>query len=131
MISILFLDDDITRWQLFLQRFGHLEVKWVKTAQECIKELEDHVWDIVSLDHDLGEDDGCGMDVVRYITYEQPFVNVIAIHSWNQPAASLMHERLWDTHLWEGNLYREVFGDAYMNGIQQIINVLIKQKMLI
>jgi len=102
---------------------GIADVQWVETAEQCIKELEVKKWDIVSLDHDLGADDGSGMDVVNYIVREQPFVHLIAIHSWNQPAASLMHEKLWDTHLWEGNLYREVFGETYLTQMQQIIGM--------
>lgn len=125
MVSILFLDDQYERWNTFYRRFQHLDIKWVKTANDCTQAMEERDWNIVSLDHDLGNIPvvGNGMTVIRWMVDNLPDVGVIAIHSWNQPAASMMHETIYHTHKWEGNLYREVFGEKYLSDIEQIVGL--------
>lgn len=123
MVSILFLDDQWDRWDVFYRRFmSTTEIHWVKTAEECMQKMEERSWDIVSLDHDLGTEKN-GMDVVRYMLAKLPSVGVIAIHSWNQPAASIMHSELYHSHEWEGNLYREVFGEDYLVHMRKIVEL--------
>ena len=97
-MRILFLDDDPTRAQLFLR--DNPDVLWVKTAEDCIAAL-DKAWDIVYLDHDLGDDgmgqaEYTGMHVVRWVEDNKPDVERFHVHSWNIPAAAMMVQRLRD-----------------------------------
>ena len=97
-MNILFLDDDPTRAQVFIRE--NPNVTWVQTAEECISKLSES-WDLVCLDHDLG-DDGLGtaeyngMHVVRWIQDNHPDVTQFHIHSWNIPAAGMMLRCLRD-----------------------------------
>lgn len=65
------MDDDEDRGAIFLEQ--HPQAVWVKTADECIAQLEGP-WDEVHLDHDLGGEhfvdidrDDCGMAVIRWL----------------------------------------------------------------
>lgn len=49
------------------------------------------------LDHDLGgkvfvdsNREDCGMEVVRWIMRNRPFIGRVIVHSWNEPAARRM-----------------------------------------
>lgn len=43
---------------------------WVRTAPEAIKALRTARFEVISLDHDLGEDAGTGYDVLKYLEAE-------------------------------------------------------------
>jgi hypothetical protein len=43
---------------------------WVKTSLDAIRELRRAPCEVVSLDHDLGEDAGTGYDVLTYLEAE-------------------------------------------------------------
>lgn len=64
---------------------------WVKTALDAIKALRTANFEIVSLDHDLGEDAGTGYDVLLFLE-AQVFTNPsfrapeIRIHTANAAA---------------------------------------------
>lgn len=100
-IRILFLDDEAERAQRFLRT--HPNTMWVKTADECITQLNGK-WDIISLDHDLGgeryvdsERMDCGMEVVRYLVEKKPEhlkKTLFFVHSLNADAALKMLENL-------------------------------------
>lgn len=64
---------------------------WLKTAPDAIKALRTANFEVVSLDHDLGEDAGTGYDVLLFIE-DQVFTNPsfrapeIRIHTANTAA---------------------------------------------
>ncbi len=97
----LILDDDPERVE-YLRRVYPTAV-WVKTSQECIKNLQ-YDWDIISLDHDLGGEvyvdptrPDCGMEVVRWMAANRPehLKNTqFVVHSLNADAAKKMIETL-------------------------------------
>jgi len=100
---ILFLDDSKERTKAFKSKVP--SAKTVKTTKACIKALskEDAEWDIVFLDHDLGGEqfvdtnrEDCGMEVVRWIVANEPFIRQIIVHSHNGPAAKEMCSKLND-----------------------------------
>ena len=89
MTTILFMDDDTIRCNLFLER--HPEAQIVHTAQECIQQLQKQSWDYVCLDHDLGEDtNNTGSFVAEWIAMNKPRIGKVIIHSWNIVAADRM-----------------------------------------
>lgn len=96
MSRVLFLDDNNERGIAFLA--DHPGALWLKTAAGTIEALANgERWDLVSLDHDLGDQvfvdsnrPGCGMEVVRWIIANRPEIDRIVVHSWNYPAASRM-----------------------------------------
>lgn len=102
MRRILFLDDNESRLNQAENALGGEELYLVRTAEHAIRLLSSLApWDLVMLDHDLGEnymqnseDVDSGMEVVRYIERTLPEIKEIIIHSWNAPAANEMRSRL-------------------------------------
>lgn len=75
-MKILFLDDNKLRWdflQPVIRSYPGTETTWVQTVEECIKELEKKIYDVVMLDHDLGGEimvksgKGTGYEVAEWI----------------------------------------------------------------
>ncbi len=97
-MMVLFLDDDDSRITKARQDFiGHSFVA-VKTAQEAIEELSRRQFDLVCLDHDLGDQvmvdsgPGTGYEVAQFIAQmpidERP--QAIMVHSFNPVGAQNM-----------------------------------------
>jgi hypothetical protein len=102
MNKILFLDDNVLRWEIFYKKFYPNEIKWVENSHECIEELKTNEYILVYLDHDLGAGEGdqvvnCGMEVIRWIEANIERINKdiqFIIHSWNIPASEKMCNKL-------------------------------------
>jgi CheY-like chemotaxis protein len=105
-MKILFLDDMASRRRVAQQWFkGNHEIIYAKNAAEaiglyCLHQASYEPFDLVSLDHDLGERWN-GMDVVEAIIrmHERGYLGYVdsthfAIHSWNIPAADRMKNKL-------------------------------------
>lgn len=99
MKNILFLDDSPERTEKF--KAAYPEAVCVETAAECIEKLRSGVWHVVCLDHDLGgkeyvptDSEDCGMEVVRWMVRNRPFVGRVIVHTWNEPAAKVMVSEL-------------------------------------
>ncbi len=100
MVKVLFLDDCINRHaKAFIHR-GDKDLKQVWNADDCIKALKEETFAVVSLDHDLrgkAYDDpnikNSGSEVVRWIVANNPDIQQVIIHSWNdQQAERLVRE---------------------------------------
>lgn len=113
---VLFLDDDTDRCRVFCAIMAKYDIipECVSTAQECIDKLQysmdqGFAYDLISLDHDLGGEvfvntdrEDCGMEVVRWIEKHyfaadslfEPSNSIFLVHSYNDPAATRMTERL-------------------------------------
>jgi DNA-binding response OmpR family regulator len=50
-----------------LERFKREDVQVARTFKEGIKELSEHRYDLLLLDHDLGDPDGNGYDVMCWL----------------------------------------------------------------
>ena len=99
--NVLFLDDSPERCKAFRSAFPSATI--VTTAEECIQKLQDDVFDVVCLDHDLGDKvyvqvgtSGHGGDVVRWIVENKPRIRDVIIHSMNEPASEWMEATLQD-----------------------------------
>lgn len=113
-MNILFLDDCQTRINEFLEAFPDARI--VSTAGGAIAAINSEPWDVICLDHDLGDPlespyagrvpvigshgvtvdsepihgAGCGMDVVRHLCDRYPWAPAIIVHSWNIGRARVM-----------------------------------------
>lgn len=94
---LLFLDDDPTRAEQFLQ--AHPRAVWVTNVPDCIARLAGP-WDEVHLDHDLGgrvyvdwSDADTGMEVIRWLCKApRPHLKRTRffVHTHNETAGLLM-----------------------------------------
>lgn len=94
--KVLILEDDDTRIELFKKRFEEEdELHIVKHAQEAIDLLKENSYDLICLDHDLGDqqmewdEEDCGLVVADYI-HEHPVECPVIVHSFNTARAMRM-----------------------------------------
>ena len=78
MLKVLYVDD--IRFPEYFHQIG-AEITVARTYDEAIQYIDDS-YDIISLDHDLGEDK-TGYDIAKYIVENQIKVGAVAIHSAN------------------------------------------------
>lgn len=96
-MKILVLEDDSYRVTTFIEKFCTHDLYITENAFRAIDYLENNVFDYIFLDHDLGENNGCGIDVATYLLENPNNKNndaSIIIHSWNTPASLEMKSRL-------------------------------------
>jgi hypothetical protein len=96
-MKILVLEDDTYRATFFMERFCDADLFMTEKADVAIEYLENNFFDYIFLDHDLGENNGCGADVAAYLSNNPENPNnetTIVIHSWNVPAAKAMKGKL-------------------------------------
>lgn len=98
-MQILILDDDLTRHAIFNEKLKNHDVTGVYHAKDCIRELKEHTWDVVFLDHDLGgyqmvdSGIGTGWEVADWLNKNpdrKP--EQVLIHSLNPPGAEQMRQ---------------------------------------
>ncbi len=98
----LFLDDDPLRTKRFLSKVPSAHT--AETVPGIIKLIEkyDHIHTLF-LDHDLGGEtfvssrrDDCGMEVARFLHRNKKNIDLIVVHSMNNPAAEQMAGMLRD-----------------------------------
>ncbi len=79
---------------------------WAKTAPEAIELLKSGKVTYISLDHDLGEDEGCGCgyDVACFIE-EQAYHNSIPRLDWNVHSANPVGVGKMEKALIQANAY--------------------------
>ena len=102
MKTVLFLDDDPTRHDLFDKSMSDVcQITHVKTSQQAIDALRCQKFDAASLDHDLGDfgsgEVGDGMEVAEFIALHLQRANIpdlVFVHSFNAPAAKRMTDCL-------------------------------------
>jgi len=98
-MRIFVLEDDSYRINFFIEKFCDCNVIVTESAYSAIEYLKDNMFDYIFLDHDLGEANGCGLDVAEYL-YNNPdndnnYASIV-VHSWNIPAAQRMLSLLPD-----------------------------------
>lgn len=103
MKQVLFLDDDHHRIAEIRERAEELslDLTVVETADDCIAELKQRMFDLVMLDHDLGGEtycdssrQDCGMEVVRWLKSNGGSHGAFMIHTMNEVAAATMYMEL-------------------------------------
>jgi len=124
-IKILVLEDDPKRIETFRSTLGQHDLVVATEAANAIKALQESVFDIIFLDHDLGgqtfvstADKNTGSEVVRWMCENMEVPCQVIIHSLNAPAAldmkcklekiGLMAQRIPFTHL-RGQLHDPTF----------------------
>lgn len=113
-MNILILDDDALRHQAFDTCYkAYAPLTHTYRYSSCVEALSKGGWDLVHLDHDLGEEiedpdmkvDGwgkaiqyTGLDVVRWLVdrVDYGLVDKIIVHSMNPVGAMRMTEELND-----------------------------------
>jgi hypothetical protein len=110
-MKILVLDDSKERHLEFDRRYSGHKVKHVYRYQDCIDQLIRGGWDLVHLDHDLGDEvenaditvDGwgrerllTGLDVVRWLcgSFDNMIPAKIVVHSTNPAGGTAMCQEL-------------------------------------
>jgi len=96
MKRMLILEDDQERIDRFHDRYHRrYEIVIVGTAAEAIQLLSNENWDIIFLDHDLGDGHGTGYEVACWLEQnQQRQPHKIVIHSWNLVGAAKMKAAL-------------------------------------
>ena len=92
-MRILILEDDGTRVNNFIELLHIHDLDIIENAYEAVALLEANVYDVILLDHDLGENNGSGGIVSSFLRAYPDNPNCQAktiIHSWNVPAANHM-----------------------------------------
>ena len=96
-MKILILEDNGARINFFIERFCGHELKATENAKDAISYLENNVFDYIFLDNDLGDGNGEGLDVAKFLRKNPSNKNNMAkiiIHSWNVPATDFMVDLL-------------------------------------
>lgn len=88
-MRILILEDDGGRVNTFIELLHRHQLDITENAYDAIDMLEEHRYDLIFLDHDLGEDNGSGSLVASFLSQMNNEATV-AIHSWNVPASRAM-----------------------------------------
>jgi len=117
-MRILILEDDGTRVNNFIELLHVHDLDITENAYEAVNLLETNVYDLLLLDHDLGEGNGNGSIVSNFLRMypDNPNYNaVILIHSWNTPASMSMQRDLPNA-MW-APFNTEEFYDVLVNDI--------------
>jgi response regulator of citrate/malate metabolism len=99
---IFVLDDDMNRINWFTQTFGSIDYAHTVDAAKSI--LENNIYDIIFLDHDLGGPytsgpDGDGIDLAQWMASERIQLNAqIIVHSLNYDGAKNISKTLSASH---------------------------------
>lgn len=98
-MKILVLEDDISRANYFIEKFGGHDLIITENANDAIEHLDKEVFDLIFIDNDLGisNDNGSGADAVAFLYENSDNENndaTIVLHTWNTPAAKAMLDLL-------------------------------------
>lgn len=98
-MKILLVEDATNRIKFFINTFGNHDLVITENADSAIDYLSEEVFQYIFLDHDLGENNGCGADIASHLHSHPKNLNnhaKIIIHSWNIPASRSMLAMLPD-----------------------------------
>jgi len=117
-MRILILEDDGTRVNNFIELLHNHDLDITESAYDAVSLLEAKLYDLLLLDHDLGEGNGSGTIVSGFLKHYPDNPNNdadILIHSWNTPASLNMLQDL-PKAAW-APFNTEEFYDVLVNGI--------------
>ena len=92
-MNVLVLEDNSYRISIFIDSFHSDNIKIADNAKDAIEYLNQYDFDMIFLDHDLGDGAGCGLDVASHLYKNSHNDNNkadIIIHSWNVYAVNKM-----------------------------------------
>ncbi len=81
-LSILVVEDDGKRINTFIEFLGHHNLIITDNKYDAIEYLQNHMFDIIYLDDGLGDNNGTGRDVVKFII-DLNYQPEVIFHSWN------------------------------------------------
>lgn len=96
-MKILILEDNGFRVRFFIERFGQHDLKITENSRRAIEYLEEYVFDYLFLDNDLGDGNGEGIDVAKFLKNNPDNQNnksIAIIHSWNIVATDTIKSML-------------------------------------
>lgn len=108
-MKILILEDNDIRIKFFKRRFIYDDLTVVNHAKEAIDLIKENEYDLIMLDHDLGDkqmewdEDDNGMMVAEYLN-KNPVDAKVIIHSFNNVRGPQMQKLIL------GSTYRPGFG---------------------
>jgi len=117
-MKILILEDDGGRVNNFIEILYAHDLDITENAYEAVSLLEAKVYDIILLDHDLGDGNGNGSIVSNFLGMNTDNLNYdadILIHSWNAPASMSMQKDLPNA-MW-APFNTEEFYDVLVNNL--------------
>jgi len=117
-MKILILEDDGSRVNNFIEILYVHDLDITENAYEAVNLLEAKVYDIILLDHDLGDGNGNGGIVSNFLRMNTDNLNYnadILIHSWNAPASMSMQKDLPNA-MW-APFNTEEFYDVLVNNL--------------
>lgn len=126
-LRILFVDDEEDRYRAFARKKRPQDrLVYVQTVEDALSSLREELFDIVFLDHDLGDGNLEGKDLVKYICAQQmPLDSIFIIHSMNSVGGMNMKNMLNDqgyTALYWAGAWKKSYAvkdsSFYFGGIQ-------------
>lgn len=96
-MQILVLDDSPARLRQFAQWLAPMPFESVNTADQAYAALQNTLFDLVFLDHDLGEDEKTGSDLTRRWLANRPISSPrlhVVLHTSSEAGAALMRADL-------------------------------------
>lgn len=117
-MKILVLDDERWRHDAYDKALVGHEIHHAYTVRQFRAKLKQvQRWDLISLDHDLGEPEskvGNGVDAAKLVVKCETKPVLVVVHSWNPAAAPRMVDTLV---LGEQNVIRHVFGTQLLESV--------------
>ena len=93
--NIFILDDDRIRIDEFRHYYKGDLIFIASNTDEAKALLLNNSFDVIFLDHDLGDNNGCGIDIVDFLINNNIHKNTtIYVHSMNPPASTSMYKTL-------------------------------------
>lgn len=98
-MNTLFVDDSTDRWQQYSEIAKNLNwnAAWAIDYNAATNGFGYRKYDIVFLDHDLGEGKRTGYDVVKFMVEHNIKVGLVVIHTMNPVGADNIHTLLRNT----------------------------------
>jgi DNA-binding response OmpR family regulator len=81
---VLVVEDDGKRITTFIEYFGVHFLSIIESAAIAKKYLAAEEFDFVFLDGDLGEYNGTGLDVAKFIKKELTYMPQVIVHTWDK-----------------------------------------------
>jgi CheY-like chemotaxis protein len=89
-MKILIVEDNSSRIRFFTKCFGQYELTITENAFNAIEYLKHQKFNYIFLDNDLGDGNGEGIDVAKFLEGNPGNANystIVIVHSWNAIAA--------------------------------------------
>ena len=93
MLDLLIVEYLTQRVIFFIERFGHHHLDIIESSDGAINYLDDNLYNYIFLGGELGDENGSGVEVAKYLVDNGGNPNTFAdiiIHCWNVSEANQM-----------------------------------------